>query len=111
MIQTSQLMFEDSYLTTMKGVMIMIRSQLLIEAVVTQVHDGPKPFVSTSLRKSIGDDLPKGTHVTFSLGLWTEEKPPEAGQVVRLGDLRLYSGGWRAFSVQPIIAEVCDDNI
>lgn len=40
--------------------------------------------------------------ITFSLSVWQEEDEPERGQMVELGKLTLFAGGWRAGLVKPI---------
>lgn len=73
-----------------------------VRGVVTAVHVGEEGFASTSLHDAV-DNIPKGTHITFSLRDWRDGgNLPRKGQVVSLEKITLFEKGWRALCARPI---------
>lgn len=65
---------------------------------------GSGRYATTTLSERYGK-LSAGAMVTFSIPIWGRARDPMPGQVVMLGEIMLFNGGWRALSAEPIHAK------
>jgi len=77
-----------------------------VAAIVSAVPEGSSPFVVTyPAPESLSEIFTDKTSITFSLSKWSDDEPPELGQIVALRELTRYARGWRAKSAHPVIAD------
>lgn len=68
-----------------------------IVAVVSDVRGEGKKRYAIAYPREPTPEIPEGQSVTFSIDLaWQEDREPQQGQVVLLGDMTLFEKGWRA---------------
>lgn len=75
-----------------------------IEAVVGKLRGyGNDRFVVAYPRDS---EITNGKDITFSTKNWRGDSDPCHGEVVILGDVRLFAKGWRALYARPVSLQV-----